>query len=240
VETVLTPLFRPSTHTVVGRIQRHQAVQTTGKWAESLYNQQQHAFYPPWPQGSCGYLVSRAVAEYIAKEKGRLETMYQGEDTSLGIWLENASAAVHWVHSPFFVNHGDCRLPRRPASSNSTGKGTVLGSNNVPLVIGHRMTPELMRRCYEDGDDEWNTTMRERFFYLETHSQRMNRDDVDKPVEDAYYDEVFPKEGIERHRGKLQNQERDAQAKQRAAERAKKRHQLQQQRQQQQQRERTR
>lgn len=223
VERILVPLFNPVTPTVVGRILRHQAVQKSGKWAELSYP---HPFYPPWPQGSCGYLISQAAAQFVTD--GNHSLMYQGEDTSLGIWLAGAqNPSVHWIDSPFFVNNGDCQLPLRSASTTATS----LVSSNVPLVIGHRITPELMQRCYDTGNDEWNMTT-ESYFYLETHSQHMNRDNdqVTTSGRDRYMDDEkkYIRANLDWEESNRIKEARENQKKERAAERAQHRQSLQQ------------
>ena len=225
VERILVPLFNPATPMVVGRILRHQAVQKSGKWAELSYP---HPFYPPWPQGSCGYLISQAAAQLVTDGSNSLK--YQGEDTSLGIWLAGAqNPSVHWIDSPFFVNNGDCQLPRLSASTNATSS---LVFSKVPLVIGHRITPELMRRCYDTGNDEWNMTT-ERYFFLETHSQKMNRDNdqVATSSKDKYLDDEkkYIRANLDWEESNRINEARKNQKKERAAERAKHRQSLQQQ-----------
>jgi Galactosyltransferase len=127
---------------VVGQIQYQIPVQRHGKWAEDASYYRNHPIYPPWPKGSSGYLISRSAAVLIAqrysldlmlpssmKEKPALPS-YQGEDTSLGIWLEASN--VSWINSTYFVNHGRC-LPDLDSA----------------WIIGHRITPELMQKCYE-------------------------------------------------------------------------------------------
>ena len=147
---------------------------------------------------------------------------------TLGIWLDGAqNPAVQWINSPFFVNNGECQqLVRRSAGANAT----PLVSSNVPLVIGHRITPELMRRCYDTGNDEWNMTTGH-YFNLETHSQHMNRDmdqvsDTDRYLNDENMNLRATLDREESNRIKVA---REVLKKKRAAERAKKRQSLQQQ-----------
>jgi Galactosyltransferase len=136
-------ILNSSLPVVMGQIQYLIPVQRHGKWAEDVSYYQHHPVYPPWPKGSSGYLMSRSVGMLIAqkynqdlslmksslKDNVSLPT-YQGEDTSLGIWLEASN--VSWINSEYFVNHGRC-LP---------------GVDNA-WSIGHRITPELMQKCYE-------------------------------------------------------------------------------------------
>ena len=235
----LLPLLNPTTPMVVGRVVRHHTVPRTGQWAEDL-SDFNRTVYPPWPQGSCGYLVSRPVAEHVAQRYEQLR-LYQGEDTGLGIWLDEASSSslldVRWVHSPFFVNHGNCLLGLRGSSNSS--------NNNVPLVVGHKISPNLMERCYQ-SDKEWaaaeanrtTTSATERLFYLETHTQRLAAAAAGKTGEhnndNKYEDDEAWKEtpeyrtAVERQRGQQELEERRAQANKRTQERAKKRQEQQQ------------
>jgi hypothetical protein len=95
--------FNPNVPTVIGRIIEASGVAKTGKWAEYKYP---HAQYPYWPQGSCGHVVSRAVASYVATLQEY--TFYQGEDTSLGIWLDESDLQVTWINSGYFSNERQC------------------------------------------------------------------------------------------------------------------------------------
>jgi Galactosyltransferase len=145
--STLFSLLNPQTSTVLGQIQRNLPVQRHGKWAEDVTYYQKHPIYPPWPLGSCGYVMSRAVANIIAQrydhDLQRIETKdrskiflrtYQGEDTSLGIWL--AQSNVNWINSFHFVNHGHCAMQSKPDAV-------------LPWSIGHRITPYLMQQCYD-------------------------------------------------------------------------------------------
>jgi Galactosyltransferase len=168
--------WSPSAHAiVVGHIVRNVPVQRAGKWAEQREYIQSHAIYPPWPQGSCGYLLSRAAGEYIATRYDRdiaslslangapaalTLPMLQGEDTSLGIWMAQSNLNVTWIDSSLFVNHGDCMVPSSIASDAlSTSNETVAWS------IGHRISPEQIFRChtfaskYDDGKTDAKSSM---------------------------------------------------------------------------------
>lgn len=78
--------YSPTNPTVVGRIIYGPPVHKQGKWADMDYIPRQ---YPPWPQGSCGHVVSRPIVEYVVENIDKLHE-YQGEDTSLGIWLDQS------------------------------------------------------------------------------------------------------------------------------------------------------
>uniref|UniRef100_A0A7M5WX39 Hexosyltransferase n=2 Tax=Clytia hemisphaerica TaxID=252671 RepID=A0A7M5WX39_9CNID len=66
----------------IGNFRENFAIDRHGKWAEHDF---QAVSYPPFACGS-GYLLSKDLVEWIALNHGRLN-FYQGEDTSLGIWL---------------------------------------------------------------------------------------------------------------------------------------------------------
>jgi Galactosyltransferase len=230
------PLLNPSTPTVVGHILRDIPVQRHGKWAETDYA---NPIYPPWPQGSCGYVVSRAVAEYIAQQYERdlapsskttktALRIYQGEDTSLGIWFEQSGLNVYWVNSPFFVNHGDCMV----ATDYSNGTTTDV----VALSIGHRITPEQMQKCYAAFVDKEQdaSTAAEQLYYLETHSQRTSPQQKEAGRSDNFFDDERLDEtkteayrsAIARHQWEQEVANRQEYAKQRKEQRAKTRQQL--------------
>jgi hypothetical protein len=170
---------------VMGCIQYDIPVQRYGKWAEPSWLYEQYPIYPPWPKGSCGYAFNDVVAKIITQKYNQdIQTMtrkngtnrttqtswnhrdrrflelpsYQGEDTSLGIWLQHSN--VSWIHSPFFVNHGNCRQVslllshwRKWTTMDLTTTSMVpKGSNTsiiLPWCIGHRMTSEQIQYCYD-------------------------------------------------------------------------------------------
>lgn len=149
-QALLRPL-NPRTPLVLGRIVVDAPVHREGKWAELKY---QPAKYPYWPQGSCGHVVSRPVASYIARLPNI--TYYQGEDTSVGIWLDQSDLHVTWLHSMYFVNDRNCM-------------------EQAWLIIGHQITPEEMVQCYRKAD-EWSpqdvTHRHKNLWFVETVSQR--------------------------------------------------------------------
>lgn len=131
-----------------------------------------HLLYSPfWPKGSHGHVVSRPVAEYVASMTN--PTYYQGEDTSLGIWLSESPLRVTWICSPYFQNHGRCE-------------------EDEWIVIGHQISPEHMRECF-DKLDEWQAghfeDKQRNFWFLETRAQRKWMSDV---VERRRQDSMFP------------------------------------------------
>jgi Galactosyltransferase len=133
VDTLATAFlrnFNPTVPMVIGRIIEDSPVHRTGKWAELVYPKPR---YPFWPQGSCGHVVSRAVAQYVASASNL--TYYQGEDVSLGIWLDESDLVTTWVHSEYFSNDRKCLL-------------------HAWLIMGHEVSEREMRQCYMHAD-EW-------------------------------------------------------------------------------------
>lgn len=104
----------------------------SGKWAETKYKEDT---YPPWPSGA-GHIVSRPVLEYMHKHPDTWVS-YQGEDTSMGIWMEKVRPQidVQRTESEHFITHsGDCH-------------------NTNKFVIGHDISIEKMRECYDTMDE---------------------------------------------------------------------------------------
>ena len=103
-----------------------------GKWAETKYKPDK---YPPWPSGA-GHIVSRPVIEYLHQNTDTWVS-YQGEDTSLGIWMEKVRPQmdVKRTSSEHFITHsGDCH-------------------NKNKFVIGHSISLHKMRECYKTLDE---------------------------------------------------------------------------------------
>jgi hypothetical protein len=150
--------LNPAYPIVAGRIMVDEPVLRQGKWAEVLYPESR---YPYWPQGSCGHAVSRPVAAYVAEKSTRNKlTLYQGEDTSLGIWLHYAAVAkelqVTWFHSQYFTNTGKCE-------------------DRQWLIIGHRISSAQMKACYKMADewpDDYAQDIRKHLWYTETAEQK--------------------------------------------------------------------
>jgi hypothetical protein len=155
---VLDPL-NPAIPIVVGCIMVDELVLRQGKWAEENYPE---ARYPYWPQGSCGHVVSRPVAAYVTQKAAQTNlTLYQGEDTSLGIWLHDAAMTnelhVTWIRSHYFTNSGKCQ------------------DRNL-LVIGHRITVSQMEACYKLADewpDDHDQDLRKHLWYVTTEEQKI-------------------------------------------------------------------
>ena len=120
---------------VLGDIVYHSEVNPVGKWAELDYR---YVYYPYWPKGSAGHVVSRAAASYFSDTSESLRR-YQGEDTSIGIWLDDAQKNqtlkdVTYIHSKsMFASHGKnaCMSPKT-------------------MIIGHDMSPDALLTCYQN------------------------------------------------------------------------------------------
>jgi hypothetical protein len=119
-------VFDPNGMTVVaGGWKRGEHRPTTGKWAEFKYTGN---ILPPFPSGGA-HVVSRAFAAWVVKNDHRLEE-YQGEDTSLGIWLDEAPFKANLSKTTRFVTHtGGCMRDDK-------------------YVIGHGIDKDKLTRCY--------------------------------------------------------------------------------------------
>jgi hypothetical protein len=116
--------------TIIGKIEYEAPVHHEGRWNEEKYP---FSLYPPFPLGSCGHVVSRPVAQYISDHKDKL-TEYQGEDTSLGIWMSESNLNVQVLYSDAFANNGRCESPNL-------------------FIIGHDLSSDKIRDCYKFGDE---------------------------------------------------------------------------------------
>jgi len=126
----LEKTYNSNNHMVIGRIAKGWSVPRSGKWAEKDYKPSK---YPNFPLGSVGHVVSKSVALYIADNSDKLFN-YQGEDVSLGIWLNESPLKVKWVTSKRMTNHGNCK---------DTGM----------WVIGHNIKPAKMKACFAHNDE---------------------------------------------------------------------------------------
>jgi hypothetical protein len=215
---VLRPLNGHAQPIVVGSIVTNGKVIKTGKWAEHVYpgrahyspnvNQVVHfPYYPYWPKGSCGHVVSRVVAEYVAQQfhpyHGNNESSattsdntnksnttstssntnttasistdlvyYQGEDTSLGIWLDESPLSVIWIKSRYFTNDKHCpwqnenlhHRRRNIINNNNHGPPMRIGGGGIggdlntatktAIVIGHDWTVQELRFCHAQLEQE--------------------------------------------------------------------------------------
>ncbi|KAG7372049.1 galactosyl transferase [Nitzschia inconspicua] len=129
--------YNPNVPMVIGEIIYHSAVRREGKWAEMEYP---NDYYPYWPKGSAGHVISRATATFISDMSHTLHR-YQGEDTSIGIWLDEAKEAgllddVTYIHAKnMFESHGKdaCARPKY-------------------MIVGHDLHPDELLECQENYD----------------------------------------------------------------------------------------
>ena len=145
VSTIEQYLIRYNSHVplLFGLLRSQALVRRTGKNAEVQYP---YLHYPYWPQGSCGHIVSRVTAQYVARNSPNLQR-YQGEDVSIGIWLDEANQDhdhqllpdLQYIHIPKLVSPAKVKACHPNA-------GTF-------FIVGHDLTPDDFQRCY-DWDDE--------------------------------------------------------------------------------------
>jgi Galactosyltransferase len=144
--------YNPRIPMIVGRVEPNAEVLLEGKWKETKYKAR---VYPWWPRGSGGYAVSRKLGEIIAYNKDYLIN-YQGEDTSMGIWIDESSRlkeSVRWINSPYFQLNGQCE-------------------NLDSVIVGHDLTPDQLRKCFQDADE-----------VSATHAWNEQRAPFDMPLE---------------------------------------------------------
>ena len=110
-------------------------VTTDGKWADREFlNATGLKLYPKYANGASGYTISRAIAEVLVENFDDLES-FANEDASLGYWIEKyiGHRKVHYtdVRNRLFTTSGynEC-------------------SNARHLVVGHKLTPVGLRRCW--------------------------------------------------------------------------------------------
>jgi hypothetical protein len=135
---------------VAGDIRRQHHAFTSGKWKE-VPQFPPGGLYPPFPLGSKGHVVSRPIVEYVATHAPYLLN-YQGEDTSIGIWLDeaprdlllkNGTRALHFIDVPVMDNHRNCFSEKH-------------------YLLGHDITKKEMKACFEhfQGNTTTPTTTR--------------------------------------------------------------------------------
>ncbi len=120
--------YNPTIPMWIGKMIPHSRVARSGKWADHDFLSD---FYPYWAIGSAGHIISRAVAEYVIQESARLHR-YQGEDVSLGIWLNQWDEQVTYIQAERMITNDGIR---------------VCGSPRY-LMIGHDLTLDEVYECY--------------------------------------------------------------------------------------------
>lgn len=109
--------------TMIGCVYDDRSVWRGGKWEEQDYPDD---VYPPFALGSCGHVVTSDLARLVVDMDGH---EYQGEDTSMGIWINESGKDVALINNrAAFVNVGGC-------------------NNRDALVVGHDVSIEQMRAC---------------------------------------------------------------------------------------------
>lgn len=119
---------------VIGEIVYHSPVAKQGKWAEFDYAEN---FYPYWPKGSAGHVLSRTTVEYITENSESLHR-YQGEDTSIGIWLHEARISGRL---------DDLTYIDAPQSFVSGGISVCEKGKNAIIMVGHQLNPSRQMLC---------------------------------------------------------------------------------------------
>jgi hypothetical protein len=128
-------LYHAPVATVIGCIRENANVERSGKWMEEQYR---YAKYPKFPLGSCGYVMSRDVAEFFSLRKDW--HLYQGEDVSVGIWLNESGFATSWIQSHDMTND----FQAFKCSYGHVFAPTLLGK----VTLGHGINPQNMRNCH--------------------------------------------------------------------------------------------
>ena len=132
---------------IIGEIIYHSPVAKEGKWREDDYSKD---FYPYWPKGSAGHVLSRAAAKYITETSESLHR-YQGEDVNIGIWFDNARKSgdlqdVTYIHANKLFS--------------SSGKKSCDWDAHA-LIVGHELSLDDQLECQkkhfnknDDGEEE--------------------------------------------------------------------------------------
>ena len=110
---------------IAGSIRRKHLAHANGKWKE-VPQFPLRGRYPPFPLG-CGHAVSRPVAEVITENQEWLID-FQGEDVSLGIWLNDIAPQTVFEETKVMSPKGDCH----PSEL---------------YLIGHQISPSMMMDC---------------------------------------------------------------------------------------------
>ena len=123
--------YNNNTPSLLGKIRTKIKVLRQGKWAENIKDYPEK-YYPSFPAGSAGHVINRKFAEFIVKNSKNL-TNYQGEDVSVGIWLDrflNQTGVTPVIRNlpRYFENNGNC-------------------FNSSYLIVGHQFSEEQLLQC---------------------------------------------------------------------------------------------
>lgn len=119
----------------IGNFRINFAIDKQGKWAEHNYAA---ISYPPFACGS-GYVLSRNIVDWIGKNAKHLK-IFQGEDTSLGVWL--AALNVNRIHDERFHCAKTCDSSKDIFSipENSIEELEHLYLNNGSCILSNNTT----------------------------------------------------------------------------------------------------
>lgn len=94
------------------KFSRGGSVNRSGKWKEPTYPKNK---FPPFPSGAT-HVIDRNLAKYVVNNIGTLVN-YQGEDVSMGIWMDEAPFEPQLVETANFNTHHVCQVPGLLAAS---------------------------------------------------------------------------------------------------------------------------
>jgi hypothetical protein len=120
---------------VIGEIIYHSPVHRSGKWAED-FKLYPHDFYPFWPKGSAGHVCSRAAVKYFSNMSELLRRS-QGEDTSIGIWLDEARKSKA-LEDVVYIDAKNM--------FGSIGKDAC--RRHKYMMVGHDLSPDEIFECH--------------------------------------------------------------------------------------------
>ena len=119
--------------------------QGEGKWKE-VSQFKFRGEYPPFPIGSAGHVVSRPIVEYVSKYQDSLFD-YQGEDVSLGIWVQIMITTASIDNITVTVQYK--KIP---------GMKTMVGAKFCKdpgiIVIGHDFDDASLKKCQFFWDEK--------------------------------------------------------------------------------------
>jgi len=161
LRTLLLQQHNPHHPIVIGDIVVEAPKAEGGKWAEDP--KYEPDFYPPWARGSTGYVLSWPVVQYLAQQRDLY--YYQGEDTSLGIWLENATflsenpsqqqQPLSWIHTAEFVFDKGCE--------------------ETHIITGHKMNPDEIKGCFDRMGGNALPSHKSRIYNLQSQSIQLHQ-----------------------------------------------------------------
>ena len=140
------PSFLPPQPLILaGDIRLNLRAQGEGKWKE-VSQFKFRGEYPPFPIGSAGHVVSRPIAEYVSTYQDSLFD-YQGEDVSLGIWVQIMITTASIDNITVTVQYK--KIP---------GMKTMVGAKFCKdpgiIVIGHDFDDDSLKKCQSFWDEK--------------------------------------------------------------------------------------